>query len=114
MAIFFLFHLDNTSRLNLFVYFAILLIVERYIWRVVIQACFKRGIGLHKLLLVGSNTTAQRFYKEVIATDKVVRYGLDYMGYAALAPNEHIKGYLGGAKAYRDIVAEGKVKDVLA
>jgi exopolysaccharide biosynthesis polyprenyl glycosylphosphotransferase len=117
MAIFFLLHLDDVSRLNLFVYFVILLILliaERYAWRVIIQGCFKRGIGLHKLLLVGSNITAQRFYKEIIATDKAVRYGLDYMGYVALAPNEHIKGYLGGAKEYRDILAGGKVKDVLA
>jgi exopolysaccharide biosynthesis polyprenyl glycosylphosphotransferase len=115
-TLFFLLHLDDISRISLFVYFVvllILLIVERYVWRKVIQVCFRHGIGLHKLLLVGSDTTAKRFYEEVVKAGKASQYGLDYIGYVALAPNEKIAGYLGGAEVYRDILSKGEVKEVL-
>ena len=116
-AIFFAFHLDNLSRMFLLFCFAltlVLVLIERRIWRAIMQACFKCGIGLHKLLLVGSGLTAQSFYEEMVESGKAATYGLDYAGYVALTPNERMGGYLGGAEAYRDILSQGEVKDVFA
>ena len=116
-AIFFAFHLDDLSRMFLLFCFALILVlvlIERRVWRAVMQACFKCGIGLHKLLLVGSGLTAQSFYKEIVESGKAVSYGLDYVGYVALTPNERMEGHLGGVEAYRDILRQGEVKDVLA
>ena len=116
-AIFFAFHLDNLSRMFLLFCFALMLVfvlIERRIWRAIMRACFKCGIGLHKLLLVGSGLTAQSFYEEMVESGKAATYGLDYAGYVALTPNERMRGYLGGVEAYRDILKQGEIMDVLA
>lgn len=115
-AIFFAFHLGDLSRMFLLFCFALILVlvlIERRIWRAIMQACYKCGLGLHKLLLVGSGLTAQSFYEEMVESGKAAAYGLDYAGYVALTPNERMKGYLGGAEAYRDVLSRGEVKDVL-
>lgn len=115
-TLFFLLHLDYLSRLNFFLYFVmlvVLLIVERYAWRQAIKACFVRGIGLHKFVLVGSDATAEKFYEEIVATGQMARYGLAYTGYIAYTPNERMAGYLGGAKVYRSVLSQGQIKDVL-
>jgi len=116
-AALFAFHLDDFSRMFLLLCFALILVlvlIERRLWRAMIQACFKRGIGLHGLLLVGSGLMAQSFYEEIIKSGKAVTHGLDYVGYVASTPNERMGGYLGDIEAYRDILKRGEVEDVLA
>ena len=115
-AVFFAFHLGDLSRMFLLFCFALILVlvlIERRIWRAIMQACYKCGLGLHKLLLVGSGLTAQSFYEEIVESGKAAAYGLDYAGYVALTPNERMRGYLGGAEAYRDVLSQDEVKDVL-
>ncbi len=54
----FLMHMDYISRSMLIFAFGVsclLISLERYIWRRIINCYHARGVGLHKLLLVGSN-----------------------------------------------------------
>lgn len=115
-AILFLMHLDMMSRSMLLLFFGLAslsVILERWIWRKVIAKYRKRGIGIHKLLLVGSGENAEKFYLETVAAEKSAHYGFEYVGYVAYRENSEISNYLGSTELYHEILMSGAATEVL-
>ncbi|MCH3968747.1 MAG: sugar transferase [Atopobiaceae bacterium] len=110
------FHLNDMSRLALLLAFGftnLLDIAERFMWRRIVASCYRGGVGLHKLLIIGSSNVAEQFYNEAVKTGRSSAYGFEYVGYIAHKRNSNLSTYLGDIDSLDSLLRSQQVTEII-
>lgn len=112
-ALLFVFRIDQFSRL-LLGYFYLLTVIGVLGKRVLLARAATRYVRSHdmaaRVLLIGGEELAQRFYQDVVCEHKLA---MKFVGYLAAQENSAIPQYLGTMKDFHEILRSRKVDRIV-
>src|SRR5699024_8741582 len=112
-SVLYVFSLSQFSRL-LLAYFYVLsvvaIVIKRWIFQKIGSAYTRRHDVAPRILLVGGGALARRYYQDVIAKQK----GVKYVGYLARCETPGLPDYLGPERSVAKVLAQHKVDRIVA
>lgn len=112
-TVLYVFSLSQFSRL-LLAYFYVLsvvaIVIKRWIFQKIGSAYTRRHDVAPRILLVGGGALARRYYQDVIAKQK----GVKYVGYLARCETPGLPDYLGPERSVAKVLAQHKVDRIVA